>query len=58
MIVQNCERNMKKGDYRKNPELEKNKEQKIKGEKVFNKVEKFYQQIRQRSYCICTVYHC
>ena len=35
MIVQNCERNMKKGDYRKNPELEKKQGTKNQGRKSF-----------------------
>ena len=59
MIIQNHKRNIKKYIYKENPESKKEYQRKKKQgkKKVFNKAEKFHQQIRQGPYYICTVCH-
>ena len=62
--IMNQKEDMKKYKYEGNPEPKKqlqqqqqNKKRKNKNKKRLNKVKKFYQQIRQSPYCICTVSH-
>ena len=59
MIIQNHKRNIKKYIYKENPESKKEYQRKKRQgkKKVFNKAEKFHQQIRQGPYYICTVCH-